>query len=119
MVDNSSAKGEIPKRSPEDRKSLSSCSSESVNYIRECYFCRKVGQRRVYHGETSCSPYQRGTEHLREVEEGVLSHPLVLHFWEEHMGKRQSIMMGVTSAHLMSLDRQVTESVTIEDVWER
>ena len=67
----------------------------------------------MYYSETSHSPYQRGTEHLREIEEGVLYHPLVLHFWEEHMGKRQPVMMRVISAHLKPLERQVTESANI------
>ena len=93
--------------------SIPSCTSESVNYILECYTCRKAGEKRAYYGETSRSPYQRGKEHLREVEEGVISHPLVLHFWEEHRGRRQPIMMRVTSSHLKPLERQVTESVNI------
>ena len=113
MVDKFTAKGEIPKRRLKARISLPSCTSESVNYVLECFTCRKGGERRTYYGETSCSPYQRGTEHLREIEEGVLSHPLVLHFWEEHLGKRQPVMMRVTLAHLKPLNREVTESANI------
>ena len=79
----------------------------------EGYTCRKSGVKRTYHGETSRSAYQRGAEHQKEVEEGVLSHPLVLHFWEEHQGRRQPLMMRVISAHLTPLDRQVTESINI------
>ena len=113
MLDKDTSKKEIPKRKPEDRISIPSCTSESVNYAIECYTCRKAGIRRIYYGETSRLPYQRGKEHLREVEEGVISHPLVQHFWEEHRGRKQLILMRVTSSHLKPLERQVTESVNI------
>ena len=108
-LDNNVAKETILKRSPEEKISLPSCTSEGVNYVIECYTCRKSGIRRTYYGETSRSAYQRGAEHQKEVKEGILSHPLVLHFWEEHQGRRQPLMMRVISAHLTPLDRQVTE----------
>ena len=49
---------------------------------------------------------------MREIK-GVISHPLVLHFWECHSGKRQEVLMRVISRHLTALDRQSTESVNI------
>ena len=52
-------------------------------------------------------------EHLREVKEGVISHPIVLHFREEHARRRQQVLMRVVSRHLTALDRQVAESVNI------
>ena len=52
-------------------------------------------------------------EHLKEVKEGVVSHLIVLHFWETHAGRRQKVLMRVVSRHLTALDRQVTESVNI------
>ena len=42
-----------------------------------------------------------------------MSHPLVIHFWEEHEGQQQQIIMRVVSKHVTALDRQVMESVRI------
>ena len=41
-------------------------------------------------------------------------HPLVIHFWTEHGGKRQDIIIRMTSRHNTAVDRQVTESIKIE-----
>ena len=43
----------------------------------------------------------------------MLTHPLVLHFWEEHGGSKQEVLMRILSAHLTPADRQVQESVNI------
>jgi len=45
---------------------------------------------------------------------GKLAHPMVLHFWEQHEGRQQPVLMRVTSKHLMALERQVRESINIE-----
>ena len=103
----------VVKRSQESRVAIPSCTGEGVNYILECAACRKSGKQVAYYGETSRSAFQRGAEHVQEIEDGILSHPLVLHFWEQHQGRRQEIMMRVTSTHLTALDRQITESVNI------
>ena len=50
---------------------------------------------------------------MREVEQGTATHPLVLHFREEHQEERQPILMRVLSRHMTALDRQVTESLNI------
>ena len=57
----------------EDKAALPSCTTEGVNYLLECVAWRREGKRRVYNGETGRSPYQRGKEHMREIEEGVLA----------------------------------------------
>ena len=101
------------KKTAEDRRSLPGCTTEGCNYIIECLPCRKAGIPRRYYGETSRSPYQRGKEHLREVQQGVATHPLVLHFREEHQEESQPILMRVLSRHLTALERQVTESLNI------
>ena len=93
--------------------SLPGCTSEGCNYVIECLPCRKQGKRRRYYGETSRSPHQRGNEHLREIIEQVATHPLVVHFEEEHSGERQEILMRVLSKHATPLDRQVRESLNI------
>ena len=74
------------KTKKEERISLPSCTGEGANYCIECLTCRQEGRRRLYLGETSRSPYQRGAEHEKEVREGVPSHPLVIHCMEEHGG---------------------------------
>ena len=48
-----------------------------------------------------------------DVKEGMLSHPIVLPFWEEHKGKKQQTLMRVISKHITALDRQVSKSVNI------
>ena len=105
--------GVTKKRSKEDTKALPGCMKESVNYIIECVTCRKNGVRRVYLGETSRSCYQRGLEHTREIDEGIITHPIVLHFWEEHNGEKQNVLMRILSGHLTPMDRQIQESVNI------
>ena len=47
------------------------------------------------------------------MEEGVATHPLVIHFMEEHGGRRQETMLRILSRHFTSLDRQTTESANI------
>ena len=44
----------------------------------------------------------------------MLDHPMVTHFWEEHGGREQEVLMRVLSRHLKALERQVIESVLIE-----
>ena len=43
---------------------------------------------------------------------------MVPHFWEEHGGQEQRIMMRVLSRHIKALERQVQESVLIEKLAE-
>ena len=99
--------GPCPKRRKEDTISLPSCTSEGANYSIECLTCQKEGKRRVYLGETSHCTYQRGTEHWKEIREGVSSHPLVVHAVEEHGGVVQDILFRTLSSHMTPLDRQV------------
>ena len=44
---------------------------------------------------------------------------MVQHFWEEHGGKQQEVMMRVLSRHIKALEHQVQESVRIEYVRDR
>ena len=73
-----------------------------------------MGIKRTYIGESSRSSYQRGIEHLKEIREGVLDHPLVQHFWEEHGGVQHKVILQVLSRHIKALERQIEESVLIE-----
>ena len=47
------------------------------------------------------------------MQQGVATHPLVLHFREEHQEETQPVLMRVLSRHLTALERQVTESLNI------
>ena len=69
--------------------------------------------KRRYYGESSRSAYQRGNEHSREIREGVATHPLVMHFREEHGGQTQEILMRILCNHITPMDRQVKESLNI------
>ena len=108
--------GEEPASLPPDdcRTSLPGCKTEGINYVLECGTCRDRGLKRQYWGESSRSTYQRGREHCREIRMGKLAHPMVLHFWEQHDGRQQPVLMRVTSKHLTALERQVRESINIE-----
>ena len=65
------------KMTRKDRVAKASCTGEGINYVIECRTCREKGVKRRYYGESSRSTYQRGNEHVKEIENGVLSHPLV------------------------------------------
>ena len=78
----------MPKRNKEDKTALPCCTGEGVNYVLECVRYRREGRVRRYHGETSRSTYEKGVEHLKEVDEGVSTHPMVIHYWEEHSGRK-------------------------------
>ena len=104
---------QVPKRTIEDKTALPSCTGEGVNYLLECVRCRREGKVRRYYGETSRSAFQRGVEHLKEIEEGVSTHPMVIHYWEEHKWRKQETMMIILSTHLATLDRQTNQSMNI------
>lgn len=65
--------------------------------------CRGQGVKRWYYGESSRTAYQRGNEHSREIREGVATHPLVMHFREEHSGQEQEVLMKILSNHMTPL----------------
>ena len=52
-----------------------------------------------YLGESSRSAYQCGAEHQKEIKEGLMTHPVVLHFWEGYQGEEQEVLMRVTSSY--------------------
>ena len=95
----------------QDKIAKASCTGEGINYVLECITCRRKGVKRRYYGESGRSGYQRGREHMREIREGIMAHPMVSHFWEEHNGRRQEIIMRITSNHLTPLEWHVQESI--------
>ena len=76
--------------------------------------CRKEGKFRQYLGETLISGHHRVAGHWRDIEVGVLNHPMVQHVWKEHGGVRQNVVMRILPKHQTAPNRQVTVSVNIE-----
>ena len=99
----------------EDQVALPGCTREGVVYALECRSCRNKGLRRQYISETSRSGFQRAKEHKREVEEGITTHPMVIHFLEDHQGEEQETVFRLLSKHRTALDCQVMELVRIEE----
>ena len=50
---------------------------------------------------------------MRDMKEGVATHPLVAYFCEEHAEKQQEVLMGFLTRHFSPVDRQVKESLNI------
>ena len=107
-------KGKPPARKGEkDDTALPICTRESINYTLECISCKEEGRKRIYWGESSRSGNQRGVEHFKEIVSGVQTHPMVLHFMEEHAGERQDFLMRITRYHKKAVERQILESIRI------
>ena len=102
-----------PGTATKDKRALPSCTGEGRNYVVECLPCRRKGIQKMYFGETSRSGYQRAGEHKKEIDNGVATHPLVIHFCEEHQGRKQEVIFRVLSSHLTALERQTVESINI------
>ena len=77
-----------PGAATKDKRALPSCTGESKNYVVECLPCRRNGVQKLYFGETSRSGYQRAVEHKKEIDNGAATHPLVIHFCEDHNGRK-------------------------------
>ena len=50
---------------------------------------------------------------MKEIDNGIATHPLVIHFCEEHQGRKQEVLFRVLSSHLTALERQTVESINI------
>ena len=46
----------------------------------------------------------------------MVSHPMVIHFVEEHCGQEQGVLLWIISKHKTALERQTQESVMIEEL---
>ena len=90
------------------------CTTEGIGYYIECWQCRLLVKMFRYIGESSRSAHQRGKEHMREITKGKKTHPLVIHFLEEHNGSRQEILPRVVGLFRTPLERQVWELVEID-----
>ena len=52
---------------------------------------------------------------MREIRNKVATHPLVIHFQEEHAGEEQVVLLRVLSKHRSALERQAMDSIWIEE----
>ena len=50
---------------------------------------------------------------MKEISDGLASHPLTIHFREEHGGRQQEVLLRILSRHISPLERQVVESLNI------
>ena len=50
---------------------------------------------------------------MMEISDGMASHPLTIHFREEHGGKQQEVLLRILSRHISPLERQVVELLNI------
>ena len=110
-----SGKREEKKRERKEETALPLCTKESINYTIECIPCKEEGKRRIYWGETSRSGNQRGAEHYREINNGVQTHPLVLHYVEEHNGEKQPFL--IESIRIEEGGKSPEESLNQKSEW--
>ena len=106
----------LPRPGKEETQAMPKCTTESVGYSIECWTCRLRGRRMQYIGESSRSGYQRGREHAREMETGRKTHPLVIHWEEEHGNQPQETLMRILTTTDTALQRQTWESVRIDEL---
>ena len=114
------------------------CTRRSIVYETGCITCEKKEEKMIleiyeeedqqreaskkirlfkYIGESSRSPYERGLEHLRDLEELKKDSHMLKHFFSEHEREEIKDMefgMRVLKTHKTAYDRQISESVTIQ-----
>ena len=103
-----------------------SCRKEGACYTIECKMCDAVGSKTKYIGETSRSPYERLSEHMKlflgqkegDPETGKASSVLWLHSKEAHGGEMTADdwKSRIVSSHRTALNRQVTEAILIQEI---
>ena len=62
------------------------CQREGVTYTIHCLECRKAGRDVEYVGETSRTTFERGSQHVNDLENEVSGKPLWEHVKEDHGG---------------------------------
>ena len=71
----------------EDMVALPGYTKDRIDYVSQCQTCRKKRSQRIYLGESSRSGNQRVQEHCKDIQDGIITHPMVVHFIEEHGGE--------------------------------
>ena len=109
-----------------------SCTKRSVTYQTWCEECRKReeekngedGEEKIiplhtYIGETSRSSYERGREHIKDVEQLNTGSHILKHIVEVHEGvdpARIEFRMKAVKYHQSAFERQIYESVKIQSI---
>ena len=89
------------------------CRREGLNYSLQCLTCLKEGCRTLYRGEASRSGRQRHGEHWRDLQDGVVTSPMVIHSIQEHGGIMPSLLAVIDRIEPSPLYRAARESVAI------
>ena len=102
------------------------CRKEGACYTIECKMCDAVGNKTKYIGETSRSPYERMSEHMKlfhgqkegDPDTGKASSVLWLHSRDAHGGEMtgDDWKSKIISSHRTALNRQVTEAILIQEI---
>ena len=92
------------------------CRREGSTYGLQCMDCVLAGRRTQYQGESSRSTRERTAEHARDLRQGTVASPLVMHTLEEHGGTRPHFIAVINSIDPKPLYRVVRESVAISNM---
>ena len=93
------------------------CWTESVVYRVECVPCAEHGVKSWYIGESSCSGYERGAEHLGKSLTSQESFYMTKHGWEEHGLDQETtpmFRMVIVRCFQKAMERQIAQAVMIE-----
>ena len=94
----------------------SSMAALGITYTIHCLECRKNGVEVEYVGEIARTTYERGGEHLRDLQGKVAGKSLWKHVLEDHGGvtDRFFFKMTMVKKHQSALQRQIREALDIE-----
>ena len=96
-----------------DEDSMGCCRTEGVTYSILCLGCLRDGLKAEYSGEISRTLYQRGQEHLRDLDDKLDESPLWKHCVSQHNSTVQEFQLKLLSKHKTAFTRQIAESVHI------
>ena len=71
------------------------CMRKGALYQIRCLGCQREGKEMLYIGETARTPYDRGLEHMRAIENSNPESPMVEHCHDHHQGILQEFTMKV------------------------
>ena len=93
-----------------------SCRAANTVYTITCVTCSVEGRRRVYHGESHRTLYERSKEHWEGLRDQTEDSVLYRHWREEHRDRETAPDFSIKIKHKCrsSTERQVRESLAIE-----
>ena len=97
-------------------KTSRQCRREGVNYTLQCLLCLPLGKQSLYRGESSHSARGRQGQHARDISNGVVTNPLVIHSIKEHGGVRPVMAATIDQVEARPLYRAVREAVRISQL---